>query len=232
MPPSTDNAFAEHLGHLAGLAGPRIVQDSLWANPTGQTPAYGPVGAGLTRHQLDARSWIDVRPGWLAGDQDLFDALYAGVPWRAERRQMYDQVVAVPRLTAFYGPADPLPHPLLVTARDLLNAHYAAELGEPFVTAGLCLYRDGADSVAFHGDRIGRGRDTDTMVAILALGQPRALAFRPRDGGPTVFRRPLGHGDLAVMGGACQRDFDHGIAKTNRGVGPRISVQFRVAGVR
>ena len=57
-----------------------------------------------------------------------------------------------------------------------LDRHYADELGEPFCTAGLCLYRDGRDSVAWHGDRIGRGATEDTVVAIVSLGAPRALA--------------------------------------------------------
>ena len=67
------------------------------------------------------------------------------MPWRAERRQMYDAVVDVPRLSRFYGDDEPLPHPCSTTARDALSAHYADELGEPFLTAGLCLYRDGHD---------------------------------------------------------------------------------------
>ncbi|TXS21778.1 alpha-ketoglutarate-dependent dioxygenase AlkB, partial [Streptomyces sp. adm13(2018)] len=124
------------------------------------------------------------------------------------------------------------PHPALAEARDTLGAHYAAELGEPFVTAGLCLYRDGRDSVAWHGDRTGRSAHHDTMVAILSVGDPRDLAFRPRAGGPARLRLPLGHGDLVVMGGSCQRTWEHAVPKTSRAVGPRISVQFRPRGVR
>ena len=193
---------------------------------------------GLRRHVLDRGAWVDVRPGWLAAGDELFTALLHDVPWRAERRQMYDSVVDVPRLTAFYADDEPLPHPMLVTAREALSAHYAPELGEPFVTAGLCLYRDGRDSVAWHGDRIGRSKDLDTMVAILSLGSARTLALRPRDGHVVTgarqksLRFPLAHGDLVVMGGSCQRTWDHAIPKTSEPVGPRISVQFRVAGVR
>ena len=114
-------------------------------------------------------------------------------------------------------------------ARDALSRHYADELGEPFTTAGLCLYRDGHDSVAWHGDRIGRSRDQDTMVAILSVGAPRDLVLRPRGGGPSI-RVPAGHGDLVVMGGSCQRTWDHCVPKTSKPVGPRISVQFRPPG--
>ena len=193
-------------------------------------PALGDLG-GLCRTRLGRGAWIDTLPGWLSGADDLFAELAQRVPWRAERRQMYDSVVAVPRLLAHYGEGEPLPDPVLDRARARLSAHYAAELGEPFATAGLCFYRDGQDSVAWHGDRTGRGADHDTMVAILSLGAPRPLLLRPRGGGPTI-RRPLGHGDLIVMGGSCQRTWDHAIPKTRSAVGGRISIQFRPQGVR
>ncbi|MEU5890164.1 alpha-ketoglutarate-dependent dioxygenase AlkB [Streptomyces sp. NPDC047461] len=185
---------------------------------------------GIRRTALGHGAWIDVLPGWLSGSDGLFERLAAEVPWRAERRTMYDHVVDVPRLLAFYGVDDALPHPVLSQAREALTAHYAEELGEPFTTAGLCFYRDGRDSVAWHGDRIGRGAREDTMVAILSVGAPRDLLLRPMRGGDTV-RRPLGHGDLIVMGGSCQRTWEHSVPKTTRAAGPRISVQFRPHGV-
>ncbi|RPF30705.1 alpha-ketoglutarate-dependent dioxygenase AlkB [Streptomyces sp. TLI_185] len=186
---------------------------------------------GIRRTHLGLGAWIDVLPGWLGGSDILFEQLAAEVPWRAERRKMYDQVVDVPRLLSFYGADDALPHPVLDEARDALSAHYADELGEPFTTAGLCYYRDGRDSVAWHGDRIGRGAREDTMVAILSVGAPRDLLLRPMRGGESV-RRPLGHGDLIVMGGSCQRTWEHSVPKTTRAAGPRISIQFRPHGVQ
>jgi alkylated DNA repair dioxygenase AlkB len=188
-----------------------------------------------TRTDLGAGAWIDLLPGWLAGADALFERLATQVPWRAERRTMYERVVDVPRLLAFYDEDDRLPDPLLRDAREILSDYYAAELGEHFATFGLCYYRDGRDSVAWHGDTIGRGRTEDTMVAILSVGEPRALLLRPRPeyhlSGTTV-RQLLGHGDLIVMGGSCQRTWEHAIPKTARPVGPRISIQFRPRGVR
>ena len=186
---------------------------------------------GVRRTHLGHGAWVDVMTGWVGGADELYTALRHDVPWRAERRQMYDAVVDVPRLLCFYGDDDPLPHAALDTARDALSAHYATELGEPFTTAGLCLYRDGHDSVAWHGDRIGRSRDQDTMVAILSVGAPRDLVLRPRGGGASI-RAAAGHGDLLVMGGSCQRTWDHCVPKTTKATGPRISVQFRPRGVR
>ncbi|MEU4094908.1 alpha-ketoglutarate-dependent dioxygenase AlkB [Streptomyces sp. NPDC026673] len=186
----------------------------------------------LRRSVLGSGAWLDLLPGWLRGADALFGELAESVPWRAERRQMYEREVDVPRLLAFYGEGDRLPHPVLDEARTALGAHYAGELGEPFVTAGLCFYRDGRDSVAWHGDRTGRSATRDTMVAILSVGDPRDLALRPRGGGAASMRLPLGHGDLVVMGGSCQRTWEHAIPKSTRAVGPRISVQFRTRGVR
>jgi alkylated DNA repair dioxygenase AlkB len=191
----------------------------------------GPLGGTVRRTPLAHGAWVDLRPGWLTGAAELFGRLADGVPWRAEKRHMYDRVVDVPRLLCFYDEDQPLPDPALNEARDALNAHYAAELGEPFRTAGLCLYRDGRDSVAWHGDTIGRGSNEDTMVAIVSLGEARALMLRPRGGG-SALRYELGHGDLIVMGGSCQRTWEHAIPKTTRAAGPRISVQFRPRGVR
>ncbi|WP_067135837.1 alpha-ketoglutarate-dependent dioxygenase AlkB [Microtetraspora malaysiensis] len=191
----------------------------------------GPLGSSVRRTVLDHGAWIDVRPGWISGADALFERLLHAVPWHAERRHMYDRVVDVPRLLCFYDEGSPLPDPALDEAKRALDAHYATELGEPFHTAGLCLYRDGRDSVAWHGDTIGRGSTEDTMVAIVSIGTPRSLLLRPRGGGPTL-RHELGHGDLIVMGGSCQRTWEHAIPKTARPVGPRISVQFRPRGVR
>src|SRR6185312_15071809 len=149
------------------------------------------------RVQLSHGAWLDVVPGWLRGADDLFERLAGTVPWRAERRWMYDQVVAVPRLLCHYGTDDPLPDPALVEARRLLDERYGPEIGESLSTAGLCLYRDGRDSVAWHGDTSGR-RVKETIVAIVSLGTPRALMLRPRrsvrnQDGQTL-RYLVGHG--------------------------------------
>ena len=190
------------------------------------------LAGSVTRQPLGSGAWLDVRRGWLAGADALFDSLIESVAWHAEERSMYERIVAVPRLLSFYDEGAALPHPVLKQAREQLDRHYADELGEPFRTAGLCLYRDGRDSVAWHGDRVGRSRTEDTMVAILSVGAARPLLLRPRDGGGGVLRYQLGHGDLIVMGGSCQRTWEHSVPKSSKPVGPRISIQFRPRGVR
>ncbi|MBK1788279.1 alpha-ketoglutarate-dependent dioxygenase AlkB [Prauserella cavernicola] len=205
------------------------LQGSLFG--AGEEPALGSLG-GVRRTVLGHGAWVDVLPGWLTGADALFDRLVSDVPWHAERRRMYDRTVDVPRLLSFYDEQDALPDPVLARARAALSEHYRDELGEPFRTAGLCYYRDGDDSVAWHGDTVGRGSTEDTMVAILSVGAPRALLLRPREGGGGSVRHGLGHGDLIVMGGSCQRTWEHAVPKTTKPVGPRISIQFRPRGVR
>ncbi|WP_433553652.1 alpha-ketoglutarate-dependent dioxygenase AlkB [Micromonospora zamorensis] len=193
-------------------------------------PTLGPLPGQIRRHQLSRGAWVDHLPGWVRGSDAVLDTLLTEVPWRAERRNMYDTEVDVPRLLCWYGGDRQLPHPVLTTARAELTRHYAPELGEPFVTAGMCLYRSGRDSVAWHGDTIGRSAHSDTIVAIVSFGAPRPLLLRPRGGGDSL-RFPVGHGDLIVMGGSCQRTWEHAIPKTARPVGPRVSVQFRPVNV-
>ncbi|MEH3034451.1 MAG: alpha-ketoglutarate-dependent dioxygenase AlkB [Aeromicrobium erythreum] len=198
---------------------------------TDDVASVGPLDR-VQRRELAGGAWVDVLPGWMSGADPLFLTLQTSVRWRADRRGMYDNVVDVPRLLCAYGVGEELPDPALTEARSALNEHYADELGEEFVTAGLCYYRDGRDSVAWHGDRIGRSRSEDTMVAILSLGAPRRLSLRPRPDGPHADASGtigfvVGHGDLLVMGGSCQRTWEHAVLKTAKPVGPRISVQFR-----
>ena len=201
-----------------------VVQPSLFG-ASGDL-ALADLGAAVERRQLSDGAWVDLRLGFVTAADELFDALAATVPWHEERMHMYDSTVRVPRLLARYAEGEMLPHPVLERARSALNAHYGQELGEPFVTAGLCLYRDGSDSVAWHGDRIARESPNDTMVAILSLGATRPFALRPKSGGRGL-RLQVGHGDLLVMGGSCQRTWLHAIPKTARCLGARISIQFR-----
>ncbi|MCS5735314.1 alpha-ketoglutarate-dependent dioxygenase AlkB [Herbiconiux daphne] len=180
----------------------------------------------VERTMLDAGAWVDLRPGWVTNSDALFERLAVDVPWHADRREMYDRVVDVPRLVSHFGSGAAYPDTVLTRAQHALNDYYGRPPGQVFDTAGLCFYRTGDDSVAWHGDRVGRTIDRDTMVAIVSVGAARTLSLRPKGGGETL-RFPVGHGDLVVMGGSCQRTHEHAILKTKQAVGPRISVQFR-----
>lgn len=203
-------------------------QSVMWPEESGDDVRFAPWPDAPRRHLGDG-AWIDQVPGWLRSADELFEEVRATVPWRADTRQMYDSVVAVPRLTAWFTTVERWGSALGLACRDRLNEQYRPH-EDRLVSAGLCLYRDGSDSVAWHGDRIGRGRSQDTIVAVLSLGSPRPFLLRPRGGGRTV-RLTVGHGDLVVMGGSCQRTWEHCVPKSRKVSGPRVSVQFRPSGV-
>jgi alkylated DNA repair dioxygenase AlkB len=176
---------------------------------------------GLVRHDLGSGAWVDLAPGWLRGADDLFDRLLRGTPWAQRDIRMYERTLPEPRLTHRWTTAE-APEPVLGEAATLLSARYGVE----FTQVGANLYRDGADSVAWHGDRVARERDT-AVVALISLGGLRPFRLRPRGGGASVGFLP-GPGDLLVMGGTCQRTWQHGVPKV-RSAAARISVQFRHA---
>ncbi len=178
------------------------------------------------RHlRLDEHSWVDYAPGWLQGSDALFGTLLDQLELTQRTDiKMYDSVVVEPRLTAWWHaddyPADG-PTPLLREIRQLFTDRYERR----FDSIGFNLYRDGNDSVAWHGDRH-RHHVTNPVVAIVSVGQPRPLKLRPRGGGASQSWE-LGHGDLFVMGGACQHDWEHCVPKLRRATGPRMSITFR-----
>jgi alkylated DNA repair dioxygenase AlkB len=197
----------------------------------GPEVGLSPISPAGDRIDLADGAWVELRRNWVSASDRLFEHLVEVVPWRAERRRMYDRVLDVPRLVAFYDGENQLPHAALATMRAALSECYRPDLNEAFVTVGLCLYRTGRDSVAWHGDTIGRGGTDDTLVAIVSLGAPRSFLLRRRGGGPSRHFE-LGRGDLLVMGGSCQRTWEHSVPKRSGVHGPRISIQFRPAGVR
>lgn len=188
----------------------------------GGAPAFDPGFRSLARSWLDSESWIDCAPGWLGGSDAVFQAVLDSREWGQRTRRMYDQRVREPRLTAPWSlrSGAPLEPAILDEVRLALGARY----GVLFDSAGFNLYRDGQDSVAWHGDRIRREIEAP-VVALLSLGEPRKFLLRPRGGGPSRALM-LGRGDLLVTGGRTQRAWDHSVPKVAR-AGPRISIAYR-----
>jgi alkylated DNA repair dioxygenase AlkB len=180
--------------------------------------------ASVRRLWLDSTAWLDVAPDWLRGADELFRVVLTKTDWHSREVRMYERVLREPRLTHRWLPADgdPLPHPALAEIARSLSARYRVS----FSQIGANLYRHGTDSVAWHGDRVARELP-EAFVALVSLGAARPFRLRPKGGGRSVGLVP-GPGDLVVMGGSCQRAWDHSVPKT-KGVGPRISLQFRHA---
>ena len=192
----------------SGPPTPAIVADATWERIT-----------------LDDDSWVDVAREWLAGADELATRLIAAVPWRQGRRRMWERMLDDPRLSHWGRRGDPPLDPALTAVHRALERRYRHRLHGP----ALNYYRDGNDSVAWHADRELRVLD-DTLIAIVTLGTRRPFLLRPKGGGGSIDLRP-GSGDVLVMGGAAQRDWEHAVPKTARS-GPRISASFRWAPTR
>lgn len=173
----------------------------------------------IERRQLDADTWVDHAPGWLADADTVFDHLLHTLTWEQREMAMFEKVVWQPRLSADASEADvptSLRHGLLE-----LTDRYELAFDRYFVN----LYRDGADSVAWHSDKIGK-MALEPLVVVVSLGATRTFCLRPKAGG-SAHRITVGHGDLVVMGGRCQHDWEHSVPKTAALIGPRISFTAR-----
>lgn len=187
------------------------------------TPSHDAAFATARTHELADGAWLEHVPGWLTGADEVFEAVAEAADWHAQAMRMYDEVVACPRLTASWTVAD-LPHSLSLLralAAGISQRHRVA-----LTRVAANLYRDGDDSVAWHGDRGARDVATAT-VAVLSLGATRPFRLRQRDGDARLALAPAS-GDLLVMGGTCQRTWQHCVPKVSD-AGPRISVMFRPA---
>jgi alkylated DNA repair dioxygenase AlkB len=185
----------------------------------GGAPSFDGAFASVRRVALDATAWVDHAPGWLGGHEQVMDHLVRATAWSQPRREMYDRTVDVPRLVAALPEAGP-GHPILREVQRALEGRY----GVAFPNVSLGYYRDGRDSVAWHGDYVAREMD-EALVATVSLGEPRKFLLRPAGGGRSL-SFVLGWGDLLVMGGTSQRTWQHAVPKVAH-AGPRIAVMFR-----
>lgn len=197
-------------------------QPSLFDAMVAQALAFDSAYAGLERIALDERSWVDYVPGWVRGSDELFQQILASRKWGQRTRWLYEKKMLEPRLTAPWNlrSGKPLEPAFLDDLRVALSARYAVT----FDSIGFNLYRDGQDSVAWHGDRISKAIE-QPIVALVSVGEPRKFLMRPRGGGKSRAWM-LGRGDLLVTGGFAQRDWDHSVPKVKH-AGPRISLAFR-----
>ena len=185
-------------------------------------PAFDATFSRLERVHLDATAWLDYAPQWVSGSDELFAQVLEERDWGQRSRRMYDNRVVEPRLTAPWNArsGEELKPPILEDIRVALSEHYGIE----FDSVGFNLYRDGRDSVAWHGDHI-KEEIEEPLVALVSLGEPRRFLLRPKGGGNSrAFM--LGRGDLLVTGGKTQRTWEHSVPKVAQ-AGPRISLAYR-----
>jgi alkylated DNA repair dioxygenase AlkB len=133
---------------------------------------------------------------------------------------MYTRMVEEPRLTAEYPVIADAPQPVLHYLTGVLSAHY----GRPYTRLWMNWYRDNSDGTGWHADRPANRLD-ETVLPVLSLGATRRFLIRPADGGQSTTIVTHG-GDLVVMGGRCQKDYQHSVPKQKQPAGARLSLNF------
>jgi len=184
-----------------------------------EEPAFDTTFARIERLDLGEGAWLEFARAFLAGHDVLMRALLERTLFHSSERRMYDRDVVVPRVTASL-PEDGPGHPVIASLQSALSRRYATW----FARVSLAYYRDGRDSVAWHGDYVARRLPT-ALVASVSLGAPRRFLVRSKRGGRS-HALTLGWGDLLVMGGTCQRTHEHAIPKVAHAE-PRMAVMFR-----
>jgi alkylated DNA repair dioxygenase AlkB len=213
-------------GHVTNVRS-ALVEGLSWQpsllDTTATEPAFDASFTRATRVNLDAEAWVEHVPGWVSGAAELFAEIVVGAPWSHRMVHMYGRMVEEPRLHAWYDrPIDDSSIPNVISRMaPALSARYDRSFDE----VGAALYRDGRDSVAWHGDRISP-EIVEPVVALISLGSPRTLRMRARHRRNDTRAFPLMPGDLFVMGGMSQRTWEHSVPKVAR-AGARMSVQFR-----
>src|SRR5262249_30027427 len=133
-------------------------------------------------------------------------------------------------LSAMWRRGTPLPHPSLGPIYRTLQHRYRAG----FPSFSLIQYRDGRDGQGFH-----RGTDMRWLDGTaITLPTPGARPAWPLPASPgrndhaelkgATHDLAPGAGDLMVMGGRCQADWQHSVPYLGRQpIGIRISLQWR-----
>jgi alkylated DNA repair dioxygenase AlkB len=186
----------------------------------GEAFEFDPAFRAARRIALDPTSWVEHVPGWLSRNEVLLEELVRVAAWEQRTRRMYTQIVVEPRLTAEFYSLDTAPSAMVRSIATALSDHY----GVNYDSAWLNLYRDHRDSTSWHADKP-PSRSEHAIVPVLSLGETRRFVIRPKAGGHTRSFTVRG-GDLVVMGGRCQRDFEHAVPKESKPAGTRVSVNF------
>jgi alkylated DNA repair dioxygenase AlkB len=167
---------------------------------------------------------------------DVLARLIDEVEWEQGFVRFFGKLVPEPRLSAWFGDRDYTYSgrtvkraPLTPTIASLLPRVEAIASTE-FNAVLVNRYRDGRDSMGFHSDdepELGR----HPVIASLSFGTARRFVLEKKGGkvarSTSRFAVELGHGDLFIMGGACQELYRHAVPKQSRVEGERVNLTFR-----
>jgi alkylated DNA repair dioxygenase AlkB len=215
-------------------------------------------GGGVSsaiKHSLgDGRSWVleGRLPLRMQLTPEEMEELSAMRPEEQDTIRLFGHDQLCPRYNKSYGvnyrfsgvdhPSEEMP-PLLQRLLDYANEDCrvllseASYKGRKFNAAFVNWYLDGKQSIGWHSDNETQLYTTakgETMVYSLSFGETRLFRMRERPVKGQKEKYPpraftLSDGALLVMGGRCQKDWQHAVPRTLRAnLGERINVTFRI----
>jgi alkylated DNA repair dioxygenase AlkB len=172
---------------------------------------------------------LEYMPGIFSKDESdyLLAKFIKESPWQQRVQKMWDKQVLTPRLTAWYG--ERLEEETIPWTPELLMIKHKVErlAGVEFNSVLLNYYRDGNDSVAWHSDKenvLGKR----PVIASVTFGQVRSFDIRRKTDHSENYSVRLEHGSFLLMKAGLQEAFEHRIAKSNRSMGRRVNLTFRI----
>ncbi len=176
-------------------------------------------------------------PNFLVNEEAsaYFKLLKSSASWRQDEIRVYGKLYPQPRLTALYGKNNrpysysgiimqPLPFNKTLSE---IEKKITAIAPVGFTSCLLNFYRDGKDSNGWHSDDE-KELGENPVIASVSLGQSRYFHLRHRKLKDLKHKILLEHGSVLLMSGQTQHYWHHQIPKTNKPIGERINLTFRV----
>ncbi|WP_072865649.1 alpha-ketoglutarate-dependent dioxygenase AlkB family protein [Arenibacter palladensis] len=163
-----------------------------------------------------------------------FKSIKASTPWQQDDITVFGKTYPQPRLTGLFGEnskpysySNITMHPHAFTAELLeLRNKLQMEIGVPFTSCLLNLYRNGQDSNGWHSDDE-KALGKNPIIASISLGQERYFHLKHKLKKDLKQKLLLEHGSLLLMKGETQHCWYHQIPKTAKTIQERINITFR-----
>ena len=164
-----------------------------------------------------------------------FQQIISYVEWKQDFINIYGRELPLPRLSAWYGDSN---KPYTYSGITLKPKTWTPELteikteiekqaGVSFTSVLINRYRDGQDYVGWHTDaekELGK----NPIIGSINFGATRKFQLRRIDNHKEKIELELKHGTLLIMRGETQHYWQHQVPKTNRPIGERLNLTFRV----
>lgn len=164
-----------------------------------------------------------------------FNNLLNTLNWKQDNITVFGKTHLQPRLTAFYASnTNSYKYSNIIMAPnpfsdDLLKIKniIEKELAISFTSCLANLYRNGKDSNGWHADNE-KELGKNPIIASISFGADRTFHFKHKHKKDLKLKITLQHGSLLLMQGETQKYWLHQIPKTQKDIGKRINLTFRI----